>query len=419
VVDGLERQLELLSDEELLRMATTDRAEYVPEALALVDSEIGRRGLDNVTSAHHLELKREREQTEERARPRLVGWLSWVFPETSSDASALWVARQGAIVCWVLGAAAFLMALLATRAVASPHHGLYLLLEAVIYVALGFGVWAGSLLAAAAALTVFVGTLAYSWFVLGLGQNGFGLIWLVPFWNGVRGAKALRGSTSTVELSPPQPSEPSEGSLSGEPGVETNRRDIIMEVCVVILLTMGYSMYRVVVGFGGSELQPSASGGVDALWRAFRDLSYIALLLYLIRRSGLPGSRFGLPERPAWQDLPLGIAVWAVDEFASVMFLFPHSWQSRLSTIMADVSHKDSADVAMLPVMLLSVFYQELLMRGYFITRFEQLFHSIPLSIVGAAGLFALWHTYQGPWGVMGALISGLIYGAVFVKTAP
>ena len=104
-------------------MATTDRAEYVPEALALVDSEIGRRCLDNVTSAHHLELKREREQTEERARPRLVGWLSWVFPETSSDASALWVARQGAIVCWVLGAAAFLMALLATRAVASPHHG--------------------------------------------------------------------------------------------------------------------------------------------------------------------------------------------------------------------------------------------------------------------------------------------------------
>jgi len=417
VLDGLERQVELLSDEELLRMATTDRAEYVPQALAVVDSEIGRRGLENVTSAHHLELKREREQAEERARPRPVRWLTWVFPETSSDASALRVARQGAIVSWVLGAGAFLLALLATRVVASPHRGLYLLLVAVIYVALGFGVWAGSLLAAAAALTLFVGTQAYSWFVLGLGPNGFNLIWLVAFWNGVRGAKALRGSTSKVELSQPQPSEPSEGSLSGEPGGETNRRDIIMEVCVVILLTMGYSMYRVVVGFGGSELQPPASGGVDELWKSFRDLSYIALLLYLIRRSGLPGSRFGLPARPAWQDLPLGIAVWAVDEFASVIFLFPHSWQSHLSTVMENVSHKHWADVAILPVMLLSAFYQELLMRGYFITRFEQLFHSIPLSIVGAAGLFALWHTYQGPWGVMGALISGLIYGAIFVKT--
>jgi membrane protease YdiL (CAAX protease family) len=106
-----------------------------------------------------------------------------------------------------------------------------------------------------------------------------------------------------------------------------------------------------------------------------------------------------------------------VDEFASVIFLFPDSWQSHLSTLMAHVSHKDWADVAMLPVMLLSAFYQELLMRGYFITRFEQLFHSIPFSIVGAAALFAFWHTYQGPWGVMGALISGLIYGAIFVKT--
>ena len=275
MLDDLARHVELVSDEELLRMATTDRAEYVPEALALVDSEIARRGLDTVTSARHLELKREREQTEERARPRLFGWLTWVFPETSSDASALRVARQGALVSWFLGAVAFLGALLATRAVVSPHHGLYLLLVAVIYVALGFGVWAGSLLAAAVALTLFVGTQAYGLLVLGLGHIAFTPIFLVAFWNGVRGAKALRGSTSTVDLSSPHICEPSQGSLSGEPGVETNRREIIIEVCVVILLTMTYSIFTVVVGFGGSELHPSASGDVDVLWKSLRNLSYI------------------------------------------------------------------------------------------------------------------------------------------------
>src|SRR5262245_5275346 len=130
-------------------MATTDRAEYVPEALVLVESEIKRRGLDNVTSARHLELKREREQAEEHARPRLVRWLAWVFPETSSEASALRVARQGAIASWFVGTCTFLIALLASgvERVASlknevgnflsAEHGFYVLLGAVIFLALG------------------------------------------------------------------------------------------------------------------------------------------------------------------------------------------------------------------------------------------------------------------------------------------
>src|SRR5262245_9687781 len=261
VLDELARQVGALSDEELLRMATTDRAEYVPEALVLVESEIRRRGLDDVTSAHHLELKREREQAEERAGPRPVRWLAWVFPETSSGASALRVARQGAIASWVAGTGTFLLALVATRVelvaslknglgnVLGAAHGFYVLLGAVIYVALGFGVWAGSLTAAAAALILYVGATAYVCSVQGSAPGALVFLMFIAFCNGVRGAKALRG--------PSQPSPPSEptASTSDAEGlrVETNRRDIIMEVCVVILLTMGYSMYDAVVGFARAQ----------------------------------------------------------------------------------------------------------------------------------------------------------------------
>ena len=408
-------------------MATTDRAEYVPEALVLVESEIRRRGLNNVTSARHLELKREREQAEERARPRPIRWLAWVFPETSSGASALRVARQGAIASWVVGTSTFLLALFATRVdlaaslkngpgtFLGAEHGFYVLLGAVLYVGLGFGVWAGSLIAAAAALILYVGAQAYVYSAQGSVPNGVVFLLSIAFWNGVRGAKALRGFSSTVVLSPSQPSQPSERTASASDArdlrVETNRRDIIMEVCLVILLTMGYSMLQVVVGFVGTTSHPSESGGLNALWQPLHELSYIALLLYLIHRGSLPRSRFGL-LRPAWQDFPLGIGVWAF-EFSCIR----HHWTSALTTAIADVSHTHWSDVATLPVLLLSAFYQELLMRGYFITRFEQLFESQPLSILAAAVLFSFWHAYQGPSGVSGSLISGLIYGAVFVKT--
>jgi len=170
-------------------------------------------------------------------------------------------------------------------------------------------------------------------------------------------------------------------------------------------------MLEVVVGFDGTKSHPSESGGLNALWQPLYQLSHIALLLYLIHRGSLPRSRFGL-LKPAWQDLPLGIGVWAF-EFSSIR----HSWTLGLTTAMAHVSHMHWADVATLPLLILSAFWQELLMRGYFITRFEQLFESQPLSILAAAGLFSFWHAYQGPSGVIGSLISGLIYGAVFVRT--
>src|SRR5262245_7767299 len=407
VLDELARQVGALSDEELLRMATTDRAEYVPEALVLVESEIRRRGLDDITSAHHLELKREREQAEERERPRPVRWLAWVFPETSSGTSALRVARQGAIASWVVGAFMFLLALFATRVELVAEHGFYVLLGAVIWVALGIGVWAGSLIAAAAALILYAAAQSYVFYMLGSAPNGFTVLLVIAFWNGVRGAKALRDFGSTVALSPSPPSTPGAGTASTSDArdlrAETNRRDIIMEVCVVVLITMGYSMLGVVVGFDRST-HASETGRIDALWQPFYQLSYIALLLYLIHRSSLPRSRFGL-QRPAWQDLPLGIGVWALDFAASAMFLFRHSWTADVTRAMTHVSQKHWADVATLPSLLLSAFYQELLMRGYFITRFEQLFGSRPLSILAAAGLFSFWHAYQGPSGVMGSLI--------------
>jgi hypothetical protein len=202
VLDELAQQVRELPEEELLRIATTERAQYVPEALALVQSEIQRRGLENISSAHHLKLKREREQMEERERPRAARWLSWMYQTVSSEASALRVTRQGAIASWVIGAGTFVLAVSSAtvETVPSLKQAFYNLLGAVIYIAIGFGTWGGSLLAAGFGLAVYVGDRLYAWVVLDHEPGGIAILLTMAFLNGVRGARALRSFRSSSAL---------------------------------------------------------------------------------------------------------------------------------------------------------------------------------------------------------------------------
>ena len=110
MLEDLERRLTDLPEEELLRIATTDRAEYVPEALALVDSELKRRGIAEVSRERHRELKHQRESSETSRLPR---WLAWIYPAISSEVSALRVARHGAVAAWVVSGTTVVLSLLA------------------------------------------------------------------------------------------------------------------------------------------------------------------------------------------------------------------------------------------------------------------------------------------------------------------
>jgi len=59
-------------------------------------------------------------------------------------------------------------------------------------------------------------------------------------------------------------------------------------------------------------------------------------------------------------------------------------------------------------------FAEELVMRGYLIPRFERLLNSTWGSLLLTTVLFATYHCYQGPSGVVNALEFGLIYGSAF-----
>ena len=59
-------------------------------------------------------------------------------------------------------------------------------------------------------------------------------------------------------------------------------------------------------------------------------------------------------------------------------------------------------------------FAEELVIRGYLLTRLECLLRSTGWAILVTTALFASYHVYQGAIGVVGAAAMGLVYAIAF-----
>jgi membrane protease YdiL (CAAX protease family) len=61
-----------------------------------------------------------------------------------------------------------------------------------------------------------------------------------------------------------------------------------------------------------------------------------------------------------------------------------------------------------------SSFAEELVMRAYLITRFQRLLSSTWIAVIVTTLLFASYHAYESPAGIIGAAAAGLVYGIAF-----
>lgn len=141
-------------------------------------------------------------------------------------------------------------------------------------------------------------------------------------------------------------------------------------------------------------------------------IGWAALTLYLIRRSGEPASRFGL-GRPVWAfNLILAGAVFAATWKIGVVMagsfaepppgLFPPPpvgvWEWLLTVI-------GCAAVG---------FTEELVWRGYLLTRIEAVTGSTGQALLITSALFGLAHLYQGPGGMATTAVWGLLFGGAY-----
>lgn len=65
-------------------------------------------------------------------------------------------------------------------------------------------------------------------------------------------------------------------------------------------------------------------------------------------------------------------------------------------------------------VLVIAVLKEELIFRGYFLTRLEQLFGRSN-SLLMTSLLFSSWHIYQGPAGLLVTFVYGLVYGGAYL----
>ena len=185
------------------------------------------------------------------------------------------------------------------------------------------------------------------------------------------------------------------------------------EVCAV--LAIGVVPH---ILFAGISLRlppsPPFPYGLDAIHEIVTSGCTIFVTLYLIHRSGESWERFGMP-RPSLWDVLLGVGLF----FAEMPFWFCSAlvtWGIGATSDYQYARLETPTDYAlMVPMIGVSAFSEELVTRGYLITRFEQLLRSRGAAVLLSAVLFATYHGYQGVAGLVDTMVAGLVYGVAFL----
>ncbi len=220
--------------------------------------------------------------------------------------------------------------------------------------------------------------------------------------------------------------KPSESAPSSEKATQQNETELNpratsllwMEVLAVLCLAYVPYMFGILAVSNGWASYSTSF--------VFRELDWIVTalrvslpVLVFMALATEPWSSFGI-VRPRWiADILLGCAIW-LGNLAVYYFVTCPPTPSMLdayATVQLTHGHglaRISAHVLFLVACVASASCEELVMRGYLITRFERLFRSTSAAVLVSSALFASYHLYQGIHGVIGAAITGLVYATAF-----
>jgi membrane protease YdiL (CAAX protease family) len=152
-------------------------------------------------------------------------------------------------------------------------------------------------------------------------------------------------------------------------------------------------------------------------------LPQILLLLYIlsIRGGGDTYAEFGIPL-PRVRDLPVALLVFAgifalLTALSLILVLLPSAGRSLFAT----GYRWKLEDPRLIPLVLIfclvTGYREELFFRSYLLTRFRQLHVPVVLGIGLSSLVFAAGHLYQGAAGLAVALIQGVYFSILFVRT--
>ncbi len=169
--------------------------------------------------------------------------------------------------------------------------------------------------------------------------------------------------------------------------------------------------------------QPDRPVAFEMAYTTVRSLVVTTLVLYVIWRSDHEWAAFGI-DRPRWlTDIAIAVVIvvplYVLDIFgwAMVWSLLPdavvESWSTEYFVFRNPAT---TADWLMFVTgHLANGFAEELSMRAYLFLRLRQLLGSSGRALLLSSLAFASYHLYQGPPGVIGAFVFGVLICVAFM----
>ncbi len=166
-----------------------------------------------------------------------------------------------------------------------------------------------------------------------------------------------------------------------------------------------------------STLRPGLFLSIDLALPFLRAVIPILFIVWLADH-GLHGVGF---KRPRWRlDLIVGgaLVIFVILEAASLR-LIPRDTLRELDAQRARSSielllFSGASFWMIVPALFCGVFLEEVLFRGYLISRLRELLGKYWSPVLISSFLFGIWHWYQGPLGMIYATCFGLATGTCF-----
>lgn len=211
-----------------------------------------------------------------------------------------------------------------------------------------------------------------------------------------------------------RPSASPSGVADSLAGPQGPRRRQLIEVLVFLSLIVPGQILTVFAG------QPETLGFDLLAWAVIlRDLSLVALIFFFLARNGERARDIGVSATRARTEVALGVLLFlpfTVLGGALEKALQSAGFSAPARPLPAIFAPHGGAEMALAGLLVIVVAVtEEIIFRGYLITRFRNLTNRPGVGLVLAAVVFALGHGYEGSSGMITVGVMGLVFGLLYL----
>jgi uncharacterized protein len=214
---------------------------------------------------------------------------------------------------------------------------------------------------------------------------------------------------------------------------EPRRRELRIEIAVVLAVTFGLSAYTallnlieaILLGLAGQRvaLNPRRSPidlidlGLN-LAGVFQLLAWGALGLYLLWRSGFGPRQIGLGRLRWRSDVLGGIGLAALIGLPGLaLYVAARLLGLSVSVVPTELNDTWWRMPVLLAVALANGWAEEVIVVAFLITRLRQLGVNPTAALLASSMLRGVYHLYQGYGAGLGNIVMGLVFAFVWMRT--